>query len=152
MKVRIIAAAVAFAVVLGLAFAACAVLNMPEIALKRMANEVSREGPEALETHLTSRALLKYRLAMKAYHLPLTRKAAGLVSGRGQAEAFSCGLDHMERTGDQAEAFMKVSCAGLTGTVRLNMVRVAGVWMICDLKLNLRGAAPLTGGDEYAKT
>ena len=134
MKVRIIAAAVAFAVVLGLAFTACAVLNMPEIALKRMANEVSREGPEALETHLTSRALLKYRLAMKAYHLPLTRKAAGLVSGRGQAEAF-----------------MKVSCAGLTGTVRLNMVRVAGVWMICDLKLNLRGAAPLTGGDGYAQ-
>ena len=43
------------------------------------------------------------------------------------------------------------ACAGLTGTVRLNMVRVAGVWMICDLKLDLRGAAPLTGGDGYAQ-
>ena len=151
MKARIIAAAAAFAVVLGLAFAGYAVLNMPEIALQRMADEVRRDGPEALEAHLTSRALFKYKLALKAYDLPLTRKAAGLVSAGEQAEVFSCRLDHMERTGDRAEAFMKVSCAGLTGVVRVDMIRTAGVWMINDLKLDLRGTAPRMGGDGYAQ-
>ena len=145
MRVRIIAAAVA--VILGLAAAGIAVTNMPEIALKRISEEVRRDGPDALEVHLTARALVKYKLAMKARDIPLLRA----LTGGERGSTFSCELDRMEREGDRAEALLKVSCAGLTRTVRVDMIRRDGVWLICDLKLDLRGSVPRTGGDGYVR-
>lgn len=146
MKNRIVALLAAAAVILGLA-AGCGLLDMPQLALKRMSEEVRRDGLKALEARLTGRALVKYSLAMKVRDYPLVR---ALADG-DRAGDFSCRLERMERDGDRAEAFLTVSCAGLTGTVRVDMVRRNGGWMISDFGLGSLGLVLHAGGDGYAE-
>ena len=117
------------------------VTNLPEYALKQMVEEVSANGIDAIEPHLTSGMKDAYNFVAEIANNPLvkmiSRSSIGtkVYSALNETKAWDWTVQSIRRGINSADITIAVSAAEFKGNLDIDMVRVQGEWFIQDISI-----------------
>ena len=120
--------------------------SLPEYTLRKMVNEVNRDGIEAIEPYLAPSLKELFRTIVNTVNNPLV-KITGSITGIDKNEQISLLLDQftslewklqeVQRGKDSANVVIGMKGTSISGNINLEMARIDGKWLIEDISIPL---------------